>query len=337
MATDLQKMASRSFWQRPEGKTGLVLAAGAVGAGGYALYKLLPVLIVLLENTLYAALLGAGVFLVTSPIWSTKVRTLCGYMLRSLCRKITGWFVEIDPIGILKNYVEDLKKSMRTMDAQISNLRGHITGLKNIIAKNEAEAEKSLRLAGAAQQQGQKAAFVLNARKQGRLEQSNMTLQALQTKMEALYKLLNKLRETSDVMVQDMESEVQVKEQERNAIRAGYGAFTAAVRVMRGDPDRRALFDQAMEHLANDYAQKVGEIEHFMDASKGFIASVDLENLAFEQEALEKLNQLEARTEQLLLGPGQPRVAIPEIVDAETVPVGTSRGVYDLFAKKEKQ
>ena len=337
MPNELQTQGAKSFWKKPEGKTGMIVAGGVVVGGGILLYKALPFIITLLENTLYASLLGVAALVVTSPLWSSKMRALTSYMFRSAMRKVTGLFVEIDPIGILLNYVEDLKKSLRTMDGQIGNLRGQITGLERIIATNAAEAEKSLKLAGQAQKQGQKSAFVLQARKQGRLEQSNMTLQGLLNKMQALYKLMTKLRETSDVMVQDMESEVDVKTKERNAIRASYGAFTAALKVMRGDPDRRALFDQAMDHLADDYASKVGEIENFMDVSKGFIASVDLENGVFEEEALEKLNMLETRTEQFLLGPGQPRITIPEIVDAETVPVGAKDdGVTDLFRGHKK-
>jgi hypothetical protein len=103
-------------------------------------------------------------------------------------------------------------------------------------------------------------------------------------------------------MVQDMESEVTIKEQERAALLASYGAFTSAMKILKGDPDSKALYDQAMEHLADDYARKVGEIENFMEVSEGFIASVDLDNLVFEQEALEKLEQLERRSDQLLLG-----------------------------------
>jgi hypothetical protein len=298
----LGEVAQKSFWDKPEGKTGLLVALVSLLGGGYLLYKVLPFIIQLLENTLYASLLGGALLVLTAPLWNSNVRTLCSYMFKSAMRAVTGFFVEIDPIGILKNYIQDLVKNQSQMDAQVANLRGSIGRVKSIIEKNAEDSAHSLKLAAAAKQQEQRAAFVLNARKAGRLEKSNVTLQSMLSKMEFLYKNLNKLREVSDIMIQDMNSEVEVKEQERAALLAGHGAFRSAMKILKGDPDKRALYDQAMDHLADDYARKVGEIENFMEASEGFIASVDLDNLVFEQEALEKLEELEQKTNKLLLG-----------------------------------
>ena len=247
-------------------------------------------------------------------------------------RALTGFVIEIDPIGILKNYVEDMRKNRASMDGQIGNLRGHIQNLSGIIATNEANRVKSLKMAGQAQKQGLAPAFQLNARKAGRLEQSNMTLQTLLDKMTGLDKLLNKLRDTTDIMVQDMEDEVQVKEQERKALLAGYGAFASALKVMKGDPDKRELFNQAMEYLAEDYSQKVGQIEDFMRTSQGFIQTVDLENGVFEQDALDKLDkQLDMKAEQMLLAPIEKR-ALPAAVAAQPVAVPASASeVRDLY------
>ena len=332
---ETQKQMVKTFWKRPEGTTGKILLALGVGVGAVAAWMYLPIITawiaVVLANAVYATIAGAALLALTSPIWNSKVRTLTGYMLRSFLRAITKFFVEIDPIGILKNYVEDLRKNLGTMDQQIKNLNGHITRLRNIIMQNDKDAKHSLALAGQAKKTGAKQAFVLNARKQGRLESTNVTLGALLAKMEGLYKLLLKLRETSDVMIQDMESEVQVKEQERNALLAGYGAFTSAAKILRGDPDKLALYNQSMEFLAEDYAMKLGEIETFMSASQGFIQGVDLENGVFEQEALDKLNaQLDAKTEQLLLG--GPHVRVDGAVAQAAEPLTTDGDDYaELF------
>lgn len=339
---DLQQMASKSFWKKPEGTTGKIILGALAVAGGLLVYKYLPILlewlVMVLENAVYAGILGVALLVLTSPIWNARVRTLVTYMARSFLRAITGWFVEIDPIGILKNYVEDLKKSLATMDKQISNLWGHITRMKNIIAQNKAEQEHSLKLAGVAKEKGIKTAFQLNARKAGRKEKSNRSLQEVLTKMEALHKLLSKLRETSDFTIQDMEDEVQTKEQERKAILASYGAFTSALNVLRGNPDKRALFDQANEYLAEDYARKVGEIEDFMKVSEGFIASVDLENGVFEEDALAELEKrLDSQTEQMLLAPVERRVRVDTTAgDDEPDPDdGNSASVKHLFERRK--
>lgn len=336
MSTEIEKSASKTFWQKPEGKTGAVVAVGAAAGAGLLIYKALPYIIVLLQNTIYACLLGVAAIIVTSPIWSTKVRILLGYMFRNAMRAMTGFVIEIDPIGILKNYVEDMRKSRASMDGQIGNLRGHINELSGIIAKNDTNRERSLKMAGQAQKQGMAPAFQLNSRKAGRLQQSNMTLQSLLNKMTGLDKLLNKLRDTTDIMVQDCEDEVQVKEQERKALLAGYGAFTSAMKVMKGDPDKRELFNQAMEYLAEDYSMKVGQIEDFMKTSQGFIQTVDLENGVFEQDALDALDkQLDQKAEMMLLSPMEKR-ALPAASTAQPAPVAASTTEVDsLYDRKQ--
>jgi hypothetical protein len=192
-------------------------------------------------------------------------------------------------------------------------------------------------MAGLAQKKGMTPAFQLNARKAGRLEQSNMTLQTMYNKMQALYKLLSKLYETTDIMVQDMENEVEVKAEERKSLLAGYGAFTSALQVMRGNPDQRELRNQALEYLAEDYSMKVGQIEDFMNTSKGFIETVDLENGVFEQDALDKLDaQLNEKAEQMLLSPMEKRT-LPALAapTAQPVPVAASTNeVESLYDRK---
>lgn len=341
MADDLQQKMAKTFWKRPEGTTGKILLGAAIIAGAGLTWVYLPIILawltLVLANTITAIALGAVLVAITSPIWSSKVRTLTGYALRSFLRGITKFFVEIDPIGILKNYVEDLRKNLSGMDQQLELLNGSIKRLQGIIVKNKKDADKSLALAGVANKQGKQAAFSLNARRQGRLEGSNMTLNALLKKMESLFALLLKLRETSDFMVQDMSDEVVVKEQERNALLAGYGAFTSAMKVLKGDPDKRALYDQAMEFLAEDYAKKIGEIEMFMTTSQGFIQSVDLDNGIFEQDALDKLSaQMDSFTTRL---DNKFRVddapAAPAL--AEPLPLAEGDEVDDLFNQVSKK
>jgi hypothetical protein len=57
-----------------------------------------------------------------------------------------------------------------------------------------------------------------------------------------------------------------------------------------------------MEYLNDDYAKKLGEIEMFMDFSDGVIKAADLQNLAYDAAANEKLDQWELRLNESLLG-----------------------------------
>jgi len=67
----MDNLTTKSFWQKPEGKAGMVGLAGIILGGGYLLYKALPYLISLTENILYLSLLlmglGALIYVILDP------------------------------------------------------------------------------------------------------------------------------------------------------------------------------------------------------------------------------------------------------------------------------
>ena len=120
--------------------------------------------------------------------------------------------------------------------------------------------------------------------------------------MEVLYRVLAKMYENSEILVEDVQDQVMVKEQERKAILASNSAMKSAMSVIKGDPDKKAMFDAALESIADDVSQKVGEMERFMEVSQGFMQSIDLQNGVFEEEGLKMLEKWENESVSLLLG-----------------------------------
>jgi hypothetical protein len=299
--------SQKSWFARPEGKVGAALPIVAAGAAGVGLIytwgSVLPWIIGMLQNTLTAAALAAGVGAVVVVVADPRWRNLAFYGYKSLMRGLTGLFIEIDPIGILRTYVESLQKKLAEMDSSISSLGGQIKKLRGQIDKNDADRVHSLELAQAAKKRGDDAknVLVLQSRQAGRLEKSNLTLQNLYDRMTALMGVLKKMREASGLLVEDIKGEVDVKTQERAALLAGYNAFSKARRIMQGGDDQRAIFDMTMDKLTDDYGMKMGEIEQFMDMSKAVIEGVDLDNGIYEEKALAQLDVWEQRSQNLLV------------------------------------
>ncbi|HJV33355.1 MAG TPA: hypothetical protein VJ694_04995, partial [Patescibacteria group bacterium] len=76
----------------------------------------------------------------------------------------------------------------------------------------------------------------------------------------------------------------------------------------------------------------------FMKVSEGFIASVDLENGVFEEDAMAELEKrLDAQTEQLLLAPVERRVRVDATIgdDDAPVPDGGDSSVQSLFERRK--
>jgi len=289
-------MKSKSFWQRPEGITGGLILAGLVVGGGILLSNILPVLVSLAQNTLYLsgmlAALGAVIYLVLDP----KMRNLVWYMYKSAMRWLTGLFVQIDPIGILKSYIEDLEKNLRSLSKQIGALRGQMRQLKGIMDGNNAEIQKNLAIADRAKKQSDEKNLTIATRKAGRLQEANGKYDALLKKMELLYRVLSKMYENSEIVLEDTRDQVTLKEQEYSAIKASHTAIRSAQSILTGNPDQRAMFDQALEAMAEEVSQKVGDMERFMDTSRNLLDSIDLQNGVFQEEGLQLLEQWEKQS-----------------------------------------
>ena len=66
------EMKKKSFWQRPEGVTGMIFLTGLAIGGGYLIYALWPILIGAFSNilTLTALLLALGAILYVVLDWN---------------------------------------------------------------------------------------------------------------------------------------------------------------------------------------------------------------------------------------------------------------------------
>ena len=318
---------SKSFWSRPEGTTGALFLAAIVGGLGYLVFTNMAALISFVGAGigLVASILvlGALIYMVLDP----KMRTLVGYMYKSIMRWVTGVFVTIDPVGILKNYIDDLKDNLKKMSSQIGSLKGQMRKLKTIVADNNKDIEKNMAIARKAKQMGDQKNMMLSSRKAARLKESNGKYSQLHSKMSILYKVLSKMYTNSEILLEDTVDQVKVKEQERKAIRASHSAMSSAMSIIKGDGDKRAMFDQAMEVIADDVSNKVGEMERFMEMSSDFMNSVDLQNGVFEEQGLKMLEEYEKKSTLLLLG-GQENVDA-DILDLKELDIRTDTGSGD--------
>lgn len=291
----------KSFWKRPEGMTGMLFMAALILGGGYLIVANLAAIVALMQNVLYLSLMLAALGVIVYMILDPKMRNLIWYMYKSVMRSITGMFVQIDPIGILKSYVEDLEDNLKKMRKQIGLLRGQMRKIQGLMEKNDKDINNNLKLAAAARDKGKDQQMVLSSRKAARLKESNQKYQVLYNKMEVMYRILNKMHQNSEILLEDTRDQVKLKEQERKAIRASHSAMKSAMSVISGDPDKRAMFDMAMENINEDVANKVGEMERFMEMSASFMDSVDLQNGVFEEQGLKMLEEWEEKSTLMLM------------------------------------
>jgi hypothetical protein len=292
----------KSFWERKEGVTGQVVGVALVCGAGVVLYKALPTLITLLENTIYASVLGVVAVCLGFVITDKRFWRLGTWAYMSAMRRLTQIFVEIDPIGIMKNYVDHLKKKLVDMNRRISRLSGMIRACKEEIANNDQAKSGALGLVNEARRKGLTMVAAAQSRKAGRMAEANLTYQDLLAKMELLHRVLVKYQEVSTFLIEDMTQEVAVKERKRAMAKEAYSAMKSAMAIIHGDPSARQIYDMANEYVAADYAMRIGEIEDFVRMSDAFMQSIDLQNGVYEQKAIELLADWEQNADSIVLG-----------------------------------
>jgi len=292
----------KSFWERPEGKTGTIVAGLLGTAGLIGLYKILPWLITLAQNTLHLMFLLGSIGAIIYILTDSRFRTMVGYFYKTVMRYLTGLVIQLDPIAILKSYLRELRSNLENMEKQIANLRGTMRSLKAKIQENTQSMENSLSMAQQAKKQGQNKILVLKARKASRLKESNLTLQELYVKMESIYRVLSKMQENCTILYDDTKDQIELKEAEWKAIKQANSAMKSAMSMIHGKGDKRAVYEQALEFIADDLGNKIGEMERFMEVSEDFMAGIDLQNGVFDEKGLKMLEEWEQKADSLILG-----------------------------------
>jgi len=324
MENNLPNRKPKSFWSRPEGVLGSIILLTLIVGGGYLLVSNMAAITAFMGNVLGLAVtvfaIGVLLYMVIDP----KMRNLVSYMYKSMMRKLTSIFVTIDPIGILKNYIDDMQKNLSNLDNQIGNIMGQIRKIKTLWTKNEEEIKNNLLRAKKAKELGDEKNTLLSSRKAARLRDVNEKYAVLLKKMDILKRLLKKMYDNSEILLEDTKDQVKVKEEERKAIQTSHSAMKSAMNILRGNDDKRMMFDEAVEYIADDIANKVGEMERMMELSSNFMESIDLENAQFEDKGLQMLEEFEKQSTLLMLE--APKTSSSEFsLDDLSIPEKTTR------------
>jgi phage shock protein A len=287
------KKIKKSFFKKREGKAGILFLIALVLGGSFLLWKGLPFIIALFSNILTAGLVVGAVIGLVWLFSNKQFRTVLWYGFKMLMKKITRIFYKTDPIAIVETYVDDLNKNLNIMNENIGKLRGEIKNLDAAIGKNKNDMFDLSKIMKQAKKQKNITSFRTSAHKIGRLKEQNKKYQALYDKMWKLMEALTKMYEVAGIKVEELQYDIELQKREYQTIKKGHLAMKSGIKAMVGDDSKRQVFEETMDYMQKDLNNKVGEMEHFMDFSKKFIESIDIQNGIFEDEALEMLEKWE--------------------------------------------
>ncbi len=287
--------SKKSFWNRPEGITGM-LTIGAIGiAGLYFWGKIVPFLLLMVTNTIYLIggllALGGILYVLFDPRW----RNLVWFMYQAAMKTITSAFIQMNPIIIMKTYLDHLKDKKAEMWSQIEKLAQQIGVLRRTINTNQTDIERSRLIGKKAMELNNQHETQLAANKIGRLEDSNNKLNNVLIVMEKTLEQLEAMHKNAEFFIIDMESEIKTKENEYKAIKASSNAVKAAKSILNGDKNKKMMYDESLEVLSEDVGKRVGEIEFFMKTSASFIERMDIQNGIYDEEGYRQLEQMNTK------------------------------------------
>jgi phage shock protein A len=287
----------KSFWEKPEGKTGMIALAILCGGSVIAFTKILPWLILVASNTLHLMLLlgaiGVILFLITNP----KVRALASVVFQLVMKNLTGFIVKTDPIAILELKVREMEENLEKVGESLKKLKQTKVSLEREINQNVNTIESSMKQAAFAQKQGASDQIYLKTRQAGRLQKSNMTLKELFTKIETMHRVLTKIYNNSAVVITDTKDEIHISAKEYEAVKAATSAMRSAMNLLNGNKDTRAIYEQAYETLADEIANKSGELEQMLEMSESFMGNIDLQNGMLQEDGIKMLEAWEKKAD----------------------------------------
>jgi hypothetical protein len=282
-----------SPWEKPGGTLGMIVAGLAVGGGCILLYKILPFLISLTTNLLTLTLLvgvlaGIG-FLVTNK----RFRQTCSTVYFMIMRKITGFVIEIDPIAIVEKKVQEMKKKILDIDKHMGSINGLNKQNERKIDEKKKQLQNQIDLLNEYNKAGKRAEAGIAERQAVRLQGAiERQLKRLEDSKK-WYEILKSLKHAAELTVLDTENEVNDRKEEFESIKAQHKAFSSIMSIMKGDPDQMEDFTRAMDFMAYDITQKLGEMSNVIDETGGILSQMAIEDGVASKRADELLRKYE--------------------------------------------
>lgn len=294
---------NRDWWKRPENRTTLIFYAIVAFLAIWFWGLIVPFLLAMLVDTVHMAILGGALFVTYLLLTSKKIRI----MTRLINRWITGWFVNLDPIGIREDQIKETLKRKEKADEAIGSVRGLKDSLTKRFAANRAEYGLSMGrlklaqtiLADSGTAPERKTLAQRTMMKDGPYSASLEQLMGGQSKQldhyEKAVAQLTRLSEFCDDVITRKQNEIRI-EKDNQAEAKGLRTVRTAMSQIFGKSTGadQEMDDMAREQLEREYSEEMGQFDQFLAGMTDVIAKDDFNNLASLQDVQSRIDQYTA-------------------------------------------
>ena len=296
MENGLQKFGGdgkiTNLWKQPGGtlaKVGLWVMGGSVLWG---IYKALPYLIAFTQNVFTLTLLMLGLGCILYVVFSPEMRKILKLLYLQICRKITGLIVEIDPIAILENSINEMKKKLQTVKKRITEIGSTLAGMENKQKEYKKEFEMNVGRVKAIKEKlmkdnDEKTRMALNG--QLTISQNDITMLDEQIKAQAdritktkrYLEILEKLEIAATTKIKVAENTVSHKKEEYEQAKKMKSAVQSLTSIFSSSWLTKSMEEQmALNVVSNTINDSIAEMNRLLDGSNDILINYDISSMA---------------------------------------------------------
>ncbi len=289
---DIQETSKgKSMFKHPERLASVLIIGGIVAVIGV---YVLPFLTLALTNMVYFGIACAiagflAIILFNKRLWSSVF-----YLSDMLSKKALGIIIEMDPFIIAEKRVANMVTQQNIFSDEAKKVLSQ-KELLNAKINERMKAIETLEVrARTAKNNNMPEEFSNIERDRARKQNGLDRLIPLRNSLEKLYDNLIKIYKKIGYTISDTKSELEDKKDLFASLTAGRNALSTALKIFKGDPDEQLRFEQSMEWLNNDMAEKLASMKQDYTMISDFTNSIDLDNATYEQKGLDRLENLKS-------------------------------------------
>ena len=274
-----------SKWEKPGGTTGMIVLGVVVGAIAINITPIMNFIAAACASTLSAIGMAAALFLVLYCLFDPRIRNIGSTIYFMIMRKIEGLLVDYDPISIVKRKIMQMNNKIQEITDNMGKLRGLIDKSEKRIQDKKKQCDHDFQLLNKYKETGKAQDAAVYERQVARLTEVIKNSEARLIQSKQWYEIMGKLKHQAELTVLDATNEVNERVEEWEMIKAQHKAFTSIVGIINGKDDQFSLFTRAMDHMADDISQKLGEMTFIIEETGGLMSQIDVENAVMSDKA----------------------------------------------------
>lgn len=281
--------APKAHWM--EKLVRLAIPAGLIYGGIKIFNAFSPTLIEFFDNFWHLVWIGAPAVLLTLYVMQNPTFLWMGY--QTICRKITSFFIKMDPLSFMDRYVDLLRMKLKGLRKNTTDLNANKIALQRDMALLKANIDEKMRISKAAKNMGdnEEAAHQASI---AMTDKGSFDLYApILRKMEANLEFLKKLDSNWTRSIEKLSHTVEAKRKEFTTLKTMAKALNCAAEFASGDTEANRIYKESVLALESQVTQSLAYIEEFETSSKGVMKTIDIEKQMQNDEGLELLAEYE--------------------------------------------